>query len=159
VKRDFNISIINESLCPEMKTKSVFPWSFLFIRQMKHRWIPFLLASNLPADTNSMLPGTRQEFLWERLLELNPAPALLEPYSKFVDKMSFLFKMPQAKCLRSRTCKRNFILLTIANCLSATEVVYGNTLRPLEDRLFLIDEVLLLKKRSFTDLIIFRMIH
>ena len=27
-------------------------------------------------------PGTRQEFLWERLLELNIAPALLEPYSK-----------------------------------------------------------------------------
>ncbi len=27
-------------------------------------------------------PGTRQEFLWERLLELNIAPGLLEPYSK-----------------------------------------------------------------------------
>ncbi len=27
-------------------------------------------------------PGTRQEFLWERLLELNIAPLLLEPYSK-----------------------------------------------------------------------------
>ncbi len=27
-------------------------------------------------------PGTRQEFLWERLLELNIAPILLEPYSK-----------------------------------------------------------------------------
>jgi isopenicillin N synthase-like dioxygenase len=27
-------------------------------------------------------PGTRQEFLWERLLELNIAPALLAPYSK-----------------------------------------------------------------------------
>lgn len=27
-------------------------------------------------------PGTRKEFLWERLLELNIAPALLEPYSK-----------------------------------------------------------------------------
>jgi len=27
-------------------------------------------------------PGTRQEFLWERLLELNIAPMLLEPYSK-----------------------------------------------------------------------------
>lgn len=26
-------------------------------------------------------PGTRKEFLWERLLELNVAPALLEPYS------------------------------------------------------------------------------
>ncbi|HSW72311.1 MAG TPA: 2-oxoglutarate and iron-dependent oxygenase domain-containing protein [Chlamydiales bacterium] len=27
-------------------------------------------------------PGTRNEFLWERLLELNIAPGLLEPYSK-----------------------------------------------------------------------------
>lgn len=27
-------------------------------------------------------PGTRQEFLWERLLELNIAPMVLEPYSK-----------------------------------------------------------------------------
>ncbi len=27
-------------------------------------------------------PGTRKEFLWERLLELNIAPGLLEPYSK-----------------------------------------------------------------------------
>lgn len=27
-------------------------------------------------------PGTRNEFLWERLLELNIAPSLLEPYSK-----------------------------------------------------------------------------
>jgi isopenicillin N synthase-like dioxygenase len=27
-------------------------------------------------------PGNRQEFLWERLLELNIAPMLLEPYSK-----------------------------------------------------------------------------
>ncbi|OGN64813.1 MAG: hypothetical protein A3E80_04960 [Chlamydiae bacterium RIFCSPHIGHO2_12_FULL_49_9] len=27
-------------------------------------------------------PGTRKEFLWERLLELNLAPHLLEPYSK-----------------------------------------------------------------------------
>jgi isopenicillin N synthase-like dioxygenase len=27
-------------------------------------------------------PGTRKEFLWERLLELNIAPLLLEPYSK-----------------------------------------------------------------------------
>jgi hypothetical protein len=27
-------------------------------------------------------PGTRNEFLWERLLELNIAPMLLEPYSK-----------------------------------------------------------------------------
>jgi len=27
-------------------------------------------------------PGTRKEFLWERLLELNIAPMLLEPYSK-----------------------------------------------------------------------------
>ncbi|MBS0648142.1 MAG: isopenicillin N synthase family oxygenase [Verrucomicrobia bacterium] len=27
-------------------------------------------------------PGTRQEFLWERLLELNIGPMVLEPYSK-----------------------------------------------------------------------------
>lgn len=27
-------------------------------------------------------PGTRLEFLWERLLELNLAPTLLEPYSR-----------------------------------------------------------------------------
>ena len=27
-------------------------------------------------------PGTRLEFLWERLLELKIAPTLLEPYSK-----------------------------------------------------------------------------
>jgi isopenicillin N synthase-like dioxygenase len=33
-------------------------------------------------DIQRYAPGTRQEFLWERLLELNIAPLLLEPYSK-----------------------------------------------------------------------------
>jgi isopenicillin N synthase-like dioxygenase len=36
----------------------------------------------LTGGTQTYAPGSRKEFLWERLLELNIAPALLEPYAK-----------------------------------------------------------------------------
>lgn len=43
---------------------------------------PLTACVELTGGVQSYAPGTRQEFLWERLLELNIAPALLEPYSK-----------------------------------------------------------------------------
>lgn len=36
----------------------------------------------LTGGKQTYAPGTREEFLWERLLELNIAPGILEPYSK-----------------------------------------------------------------------------
>ncbi|MES2273532.1 MAG: 2-oxoglutarate and iron-dependent oxygenase domain-containing protein [Chlamydiota bacterium] len=43
---------------------------------------PIPACIELTGGIQKYAPGTRQEFLWERLLELNIAPALLEPYSK-----------------------------------------------------------------------------
>jgi isopenicillin N synthase-like dioxygenase len=43
---------------------------------------PLPVCVELTGGTQTYAPGTRQEFLWERLLELNIAPGLLEPYSK-----------------------------------------------------------------------------
>lgn len=43
---------------------------------------PIPACINFTGGKQLYAPGTRQEFLWERLLELNIAPGLLEPYSK-----------------------------------------------------------------------------
>lgn len=43
---------------------------------------PIPACIELTGGVQTYAPGTRQEFLWERLLELNIAPGLLEPYSK-----------------------------------------------------------------------------
>ncbi|MDP1607983.1 MAG: 2-oxoglutarate and iron-dependent oxygenase domain-containing protein [Chlamydiales bacterium] len=43
---------------------------------------PLAACIELTGGKQLYAPGTRQEFLWERLLELGIAPALLEPYSK-----------------------------------------------------------------------------
>lgn len=43
---------------------------------------PLPACIELTGGKQTYAPGTRQEFLWERLLELNIAPALLEPYSQ-----------------------------------------------------------------------------
>lgn len=43
---------------------------------------PIPACIELTGGVQRYAPGTRQEFLWERLLELNIAPGLLEPYSK-----------------------------------------------------------------------------
>lgn len=43
---------------------------------------PLPACIELTGGTQLYAPGTRNEFLWERLLELNIAPGLLEPYSK-----------------------------------------------------------------------------
>lgn len=43
---------------------------------------PFEACIEQTGGVQKYAPGTRQEFLWERLLELNIAPTLLEPYSR-----------------------------------------------------------------------------
>jgi len=43
---------------------------------------PISACIELTGGVQRYAPGTRNEFLWERLLELNIAPMLLEPYSK-----------------------------------------------------------------------------
>lgn len=43
---------------------------------------PLASCIELTGGRQLYAPGTRKEFLWERLLELNIAPMLLEPYSK-----------------------------------------------------------------------------
>ncbi|HUD00737.1 MAG TPA: 2-oxoglutarate and iron-dependent oxygenase domain-containing protein [Rhabdochlamydiaceae bacterium] len=43
---------------------------------------PFAGCIEQTGGVQKFAPGTRQEFLWERLLELNIAPMLIEPYSK-----------------------------------------------------------------------------
>jgi isopenicillin N synthase-like dioxygenase len=43
---------------------------------------PVSACITLTGGQQKYAPGTREEFLWERLLELNIAPGLLEPYSK-----------------------------------------------------------------------------
>jgi isopenicillin N synthase-like dioxygenase len=43
---------------------------------------PLSACIELTGGTQLYAPGTRNEFLWERLLELNIAPGLLEPYSQ-----------------------------------------------------------------------------
>lgn len=43
---------------------------------------PIEACIRLTGGQQVFAPGTRQEFLWERLLELGIAPVLLEPYSK-----------------------------------------------------------------------------
>ena len=43
---------------------------------------PLAACIELTGGEQVYAPGTREEFLWERLLELNIAPMLLEPYSK-----------------------------------------------------------------------------
>lgn len=43
---------------------------------------PFATCIEQTGGVQRYAPGTRKEFLWERLLELNIAPGLLEPYSK-----------------------------------------------------------------------------
>jgi isopenicillin N synthase-like dioxygenase len=43
---------------------------------------PLPACVELTGGIQTYAAGTRQEFLWERLLELNIAPALLEPYSR-----------------------------------------------------------------------------
>lgn len=43
---------------------------------------PLPACIELTGGEQTYASGTREEFLWERLLELNIAPALLEPYSK-----------------------------------------------------------------------------
>lgn len=43
---------------------------------------PLPACIELTGGVQNYAPGTRQEFLWERLLELNIAPGLLVPYSK-----------------------------------------------------------------------------
>jgi hypothetical protein len=43
---------------------------------------PLAACIEQTGNVQSYAPGTRRDFLWERLLELNIAPMLLEPYSK-----------------------------------------------------------------------------
>ncbi len=43
---------------------------------------PLAACIELTGGRQIYAPGTREEFLWERLLELNIAPDVLEPYSK-----------------------------------------------------------------------------
>lgn len=43
---------------------------------------PIPACIELTGGVQLYAPGTRREFLWERLLELNIAPGLLDPYSK-----------------------------------------------------------------------------
>jgi isopenicillin N synthase-like dioxygenase len=43
---------------------------------------PIPSCIELTGGKQQYAPGTRKEFLWERLIELNIAPGLLEPYSK-----------------------------------------------------------------------------
>ena len=43
---------------------------------------PLATCIEQTGGTQKFAPGTRKEFLWERLLELGIAPGLLEPYSK-----------------------------------------------------------------------------
>jgi isopenicillin N synthase-like dioxygenase len=54
-----------------------------FLHPTPHSEIgPLPECIELTGGVQRYAPGTRDEFLWERLLELNIAPALLEPYAK-----------------------------------------------------------------------------
>lgn len=55
----------------------------LFVHPIDHTSLtPLQACIELTGGRQTYASGTRQEFLWERLLELNIAPTLLIPYSK-----------------------------------------------------------------------------
>src|SRR5262249_16622405 len=62
--------------------KDRFSMCLFFDRRDEVKRDPLPACVQLTGGVQTYAPGTRQEFLWERLLELNIAPMLLEPYSK-----------------------------------------------------------------------------